>query len=742
MKIIIRLILTLFMVCSIAQLYATFDPRDTRQIVIDIDTTLITCCTTLQNDFTGTFTSLAALESLIGTGCSPVLITQAMVGTTGFVITQSGVYQLASNIVFNPIAPASAITINASNVLFDLTCFSITQGNVTAGVNAISIGNKTNVTVHNGAIMAMTGDGITVAAGASNISLADIEIILSGAHGIFFNGTSGNPIITIMLVGLELLSNGTGITLSSGQQGTITECSILNSAHAGIEFINSFSNKVNECTVADTQAVNDSAVGISAVMGGNNSFINCLIDNTSTTVTASTSNAVGVLLGATENNDVIMNNQISNTITASNARPFGIQMSYTFTALSNSGLPGVTDGSGVTAVVNAVDWTTNGRFLATGSGTAASGLASVYEFTGNALTFVSSIAQSGVTSVSWSPDGSFLAAGDKSAAPSLCTYSFNGTSLAVAAPAVTFAAGNFVNAVNWSLDGRFIALGLTTATQVSVYEFSNTPAPGTLTAVTTAATTAVTALDWSPDGNFLAIGNTTQVIVYRFDGQTLTQVAAFTHGAAVNSVNWSLDGRFIAMGGAESGGIDVRVLNFTGAALTQVASFDHGAAVQSVNWSPDAQYVALGGTTSGGFDTQVLLFTGNSLLLVSSFSNGATVNTIEWSPLGNVLAIGSSPVGVTNSVIRILSGLQFPSGTIIRNNIITLTNGPALAVGLTGVSIGRGLSASSSSNLIIQNTAFANDVNYVFVDNVFRQYVANTSSPVPTLIANLSFPPL
>jgi hypothetical protein len=97
---------------------------------------------------------------------------------------------------------------------------------------------------------------------------------------------------------------------------------------------------------------------------------------------------------------------------------------------------------------------------------------------------------------------------------------------------------------------------------------------------------------------------------------------------------------------------------------------------------------------------------------------------------------------VNNTVVSILSGLQFPSGTIIRNNLITLTNGPALATGLPGVSTGRGLSASSSSNLIIQNIAFANDINYVFVDNVFTQYVVNTSNSVPSFIANLSFPPL
>lgn len=740
----LRLLVTICMILSMVQLQAISDPSDTRQIIIDIDTDFTACCTTLQNDLSAVFTIVPAIENLISNlGCSPTLITQAMVGSTGFVITQSGVYQLASSIVFSPVGAASAITINADNVLLDLACFTISQGNGTTGVNAISIGAHNDIMIRNGSLGGVTQNGISIAAGSSNISLLDTQIKLCNSHGIFFNGTTVNPINTVMLLNLELLTNGTGVTLQSTNQGTISGCFILESTNAGIELINSFSNKVTECTVADTESIT-SAAGISAITGGNNYFLNCIIDNTSTSATSSTQSAAGIILGATENNDIIMNNQISNVFTTPNASPFGINMQYTFSVLTNSGLPEIDDGTGATAIVNTLDWTpSNGRFLATGSGTNVGGLISVFEYTGKALVFITSVSQ-GTGAVTWSPDGSFLSTSNLfTAAGAVQLFSFDGLSL-TSAISPTLAIGSLVNSLDWAANGRFIIIGSVGAPQVRIAEFNRGQA--TLAVITSASVTvgtSVVSVNWAPNGNFYAIATSSQVQVYNFSaGLTSTLMATFANGVTVSSVSWSPDGRYVAMGGATGAGGEVRVLNFTGSSLVLVASFTHGANVSSVNWSPDGNYVVMGGASSGGVDTRVLQFTGNSLIPIAAFSNGATVNAIQWSPLGNVIALCSAPIGPNNTVGRILSGLQFPSGTIIRNNYVTLTNGPALAAGVPGVSTGRGLVASSGSNLILQNTAFSNDINYIFADNVFSKYVQSTRSSSPTLIANLSFPPL
>lgn len=721
---------------------ADSDPRTTRQILIDSDTTLTTCCANTENNFIGTFTSLALISGS-GGACSPTLISQANVGTTGFVINQPGVYQLSQSIVFSPAAAASAITINTHDVQLNLLCYSIEQGNSQAGVNGASISTTfSNVIIMNGSIGAFTGDAIHAAAGTSNIAISNMKLLANAGHGVNFNGSNGSPINNIQISTVEFLANGTGVTSQFVQLGAIDNCSFFNQAAAGIELINSYSHSVKSCIIADTVGTAD-VRGISAVGGGNNLFQGNLIDNTSTTATSSSNAAIGILIGSTENNDIINNNAVTNSLGANGARAFDIAMAYTFTALSSSNLPTIADGTTAVSTVNSIAWSSNGRFLATGSGNTTGGSIGVSEFTGLSLMLIATTAQTDATSVSWSPDASFLAVGNGGTTPAVTVYAFNNAVSLTPAASTTFASGNNVNSIDWSSDGRFIAAGLTTANQVSILQF--TAIADTITTVTVFAPTgvSVTSVSWSPDVLFLAVGNTTQVIVYSFNGIALTQVAAFTHGAVVNSVQWSPDGRYIVMGGVPNGGVDTRVLNFTGSALNQVASFSHGASVQSVQWSQDEQYVLLGGATSGGFEVQALQFLGNALSLVASFANGTQVNSVAWAPTGAVVAIGGVPNATTGVSVRILTGLQFGSGTIIRNNLITFAQGAALAAGAPGVSNGKGMLASSAANLIIQNLAYHSDINYTFVTDVFKQYVANTTaSTAPSLIANLSFPPL
>ena len=182
------------------------------------------------------------------------------------------------------------------------------------------------------------------------------------------------------------------------------------------------------------------------------------------------------------------------------------------------------------------------------------------------------------------------------------------------------------------------------------------------------------------------------------------------------------------------------MLAFDGTSLASVATFAHGATINSVNWSPDGRFLAIGGFIAGGIEVQVLAFDGTSLTSVATFAHGAEVRSVNWSPNGTVLGIGGDPSGGVD--VRVLSGLQFPQNCIIMENNVWGVRGPALEAGLPGVSNGRGISASSGANLIIKNTAFNNDINYIFVTDVYRQFLVNVASTVPSLIDNLSFPPL
>ncbi len=76
----------------------------TKEILCNIQSELIT-------DFNGTFSTLEAIEaSLVNCG-APISITQADVGTTGYVIDTPGVYCLAEDIVFAPTDPATFVPV-------------------------------------------------------------------------------------------------------------------------------------------------------------------------------------------------------------------------------------------------------------------------------------------------------------------------------------------------------------------------------------------------------------------------------------------------------------------------------------------------------------------------------------------------------------------------------------------------------------------------------------------------------
>ena len=193
----------------------------------------------------------------------------------------------------------------------------------------------------------------------------------------------------------------------------------------------------------------------------------------------------------------------------------------------------------------------------------------------------------------------------------------------------------------------------------------------------------VPAATWSPDGQLLAITSSTNALgVYKFSGtslQLLTITAPFAGSGPLN-VSWSADGNYLAVTSGSAGPATLTILKFNETSLT-------------------TQFTAP--LTGGGS---------------FAFNQG-----LQWSPTGNVLALGSL------NVEYIYAGFNFPSGTLIQNNKLSNIRGPALPAGQPGVSSGRGLSASSATNLIVHNTAFDNDLNYVFVNNIFEQFVANAA---------------
>ena len=490
--------------------------------------------------------------------CRPGLITAADVGITGLTITTSGVYLLAENISFSPVLAASAITIDSDDVQLDLQCFSLSQGNAVADVSGIEVATgHSNILVKDGIVTGFTGDGIFVNDDNTIIRCNNVRV-QQCSQGIFLSGSMADPIEKFFIKNCSFILNGVGFSANWANAGNITNCSSLMSEEIGFELLNSFSNKFIACKAEDTMSTTtDSTYGFFVNGGAKNTFKKLCVDGTTTNATFTGDTATGFYIGPDEDELVLKQSHISNSITTSNAQPFGVQMDYTFTALSDAGLPTFTHGT----IVLSVNWSSDGRFLALGGGTAGGVQVEVLEFDGASLKPVATFAHgTNIQSVYWSPDGRYFAIGGVAfGGVEVQVLAFNGTSLTSVA---TFMSGASISSVNWSPDGRFLAIGG-------------------------------------------SAGGGVEVQILEFDGTSLTSVATFVSGAAINSVNWSPDGRFLGIGVAIFAGIDVQVLEFDGTSLTSVATFMHGDTVSSVNWSPDGRFLAIGGVVAGGVDVEV-----------------------------------------------------------------------------------------------------------------------------------------
>ena len=258
-----------------------------------------------------------------------------------------------------------------------------------------------------------------------------------------------------------------------------------------------------------------------------------------------------------------------------------------------------------------------------------------------------------VSSIALSPDGRYLAVGAMSMLASVSILGFNGTSL------YSIAYNNFLGStlptLAWSPDGRFLAAGGTNVGDangmIRIYRFNGISM--SQVGSDTLFGRLVNSISWSPDGRYLAVGGnngTTPLIIYRFDGTSLTQVTAIRpayNTIQVNSVAWSPDGKYLAVTGRQppNNPTYIQVYAFNGSQLSSVVIADYNGNGCAVAWSPDSRFLAFGwGITSAWGTPYVLRFDGTaSLPLVDGKLFGSQVNAVAWSPDGRyLLACGSN----------------------------------------------------------------------------------------------------
>ena len=188
--------------------------------------------------------ALASISSLFGISVNARAVT--VITSVPFTITKSGTYTFDKNLTLSGNS-LYAITINASNVLIDLSGFTLKNGTGTNG-GILTTTATTNVTIQDGTI-----SGFTTGVG------------LQGSQQLVQN--------------LRLFNNGNGVEGSSSNFSTIQDCFIVGQGSTignGVVLPSCFGTVVKDNQIASAN------VGCATVSSGGNSFIANQIANCST----------------------------------------------------------------------------------------------------------------------------------------------------------------------------------------------------------------------------------------------------------------------------------------------------------------------------------------------------------------------------------------------------------------------------------------------------------------------------
>jgi len=645
------------------------------------------------------------------------------------IITTSGFYKLATNLV-------GTVTIATSCVTLDLNDYCISNG-TTHGV--LVNNNASQVTIRNGTIDSPTsGNGIEIDSGCDDIMIRNVRVT---GCSIGLNAASSTSIVVDDSIfsdntneGVKLTScsrcsfsccksslNTTGFRLDQCNNNTLRSCLSVNDSVAGYSLDSCNRNLLQGCkSLYIGGGVATDSYGFVAEDGSCNSFDCCHAKGVTTTATGASNLAVGFAFKGDETCSSVTHSTASCTETPSggSSTAYGIWLSESFGTLSS-----LATGDANTTLYTAAWHPTICGFFALG-GIPVSQQLQTYVFNGsdNSLQAVQGITHGtsdDVFNLEWTRDGKYLAFAGNAGSGSYDTRVYQLDPCSKALELVQSAThGATLFAASWSPDGGHLVVGgsASGANQIRVYRFDR--GTGALTSVDTVAHGAtVRSIKWAPDSQFIAVGSDTtggnQLFIYQFDpvDEDLTLTDSEAPGARVRSVSWSWNGLYVAMvGDTGTGSFDTRVYEFDSStgALTLRDSETHGAETLGVDWSSCGRYLATTGFDAGGNETRVYSFdlVAKTLSLQSSSGTGPSPGRcVSWAPSGqNILIVGSEVANITHVVF---SALDFPEKNTVQGNTIFCTTGNTLGTST-------GISGSSCLNLIRNNTVYNNDRHYCF----------------------------
>ncbi len=293
--------------------------------------------------------------------------------------------------------------------------------------------------------------------------------------------------------------------------------------------------------------------------------------------------------------------------------------------------------SGHTGWVETVDWSPDGRLIASGS---ADTTARIWEAdSGRAIAALNGF-RGTVTCVVWSPDSKLLAT--TSSEPSKTVRIWNRANwqeVRAWTPVGTDGNAAAVGCVDWSPDGRQLAINGGT---VAIYDVTSGEQTESLQYPYGGGGT-----DWSPDGRYIAFGALVptggagssatfggKLVVWDLaakggTGSDKSTVMLDIGGAAA----WSPDSQFIAAAEKDH---SIQIWDFAARRIVK-ALFGHSDIVTSIAWSPDGTMIA-----ASSYDRTVEVWDLVSGKSIATFVHPDIVNSIAWSPDSRFLVSGSS----------------------------------------------------------------------------------------------------
>ncbi len=354
----------------------------------------------------------------------------------------------------------------------------------------------------------------------------------------------------------------------------------------------------------------------------------------------------------------------------------------------------------MSAQINAIDFCdTESYAVAVSQNNGGAELRMLY-FDGYGLTMTANIEFGrNALSCQWQPQTTNFVVGRASGTGvELFSYSYNISNGILTNVSSLAPAGNkAINAVSFSRGGNYLLIGrsivgagsdnqlfmYSVTTGGALTELFNQAIPGAGRDVS------INALSWSPGGNYLVVGTAVSagdadLLIYNFDGTTLTPTIQMITGLQVQGVDWSPSGSFIAVAlvGTTTQNVQIFTHNISNGTLVSKTSsyINQTTDAISVAWTADGNELAVGTKTVGGISAMrkyAFDSTATTLSLTKSFTFYADVNALSVFPYNNNYVMG------VGNVVYVLSD-QYPDGyTLTVDNLtIELQNDLTLATPL------------------------------------------------------------